>query len=387
VAVPLVVVVLASMVYFRVGYEQKFTAFFQSAQQTALEADAQTDPLLRRAGWEKTLDQLDQAEEFANNEQAAQVAQLRRYAQVDLDQMDNIRRPRYQPAIVGGLPATVSIVRMLVIDNDLYLLDGISGNVLRAFPTSAGYELDGDFQCGPSFPTGLDLGKLIDIAPAPEIDVENVLIGLEGMGRIVRCGIGKEPQAAVMTLPFRDTEGPLAGFSESQNDYYILDPVARAVWVYWNGDFEIEPRFYFSEQVPNLQDVVDMAAEKQDLYLLHGDGHSTVCEYSGLNVAPTRCTETPYLDGRSSTEGERYTLVNPLTQVLYNPPPDPSLYYLEPENQAIYHFSLGNLVYQRQFRPAERIAGGRPATAFAVNRLERVLFLAVGNDVYYGSMP
>lgn len=387
VAVPLVVVVLASMVYFRVGYEQKFLTYFQMAQQTALEADAETEPLVRRAAWEKTLDLLAQSEEFANNEQAAQVSQLRQYVQSDLDLMDNIKRPQYQQAIIGGLPETVNIVRMLVVDNDLYMLDGSSGNILRAFPTTNGYELDGDFQCGPSFPTGLELEKLVDMASAPEIEIDTAVLGIDGKGRLVRCGVGREPDAKLMALPYRDTEDPLTGISESQNDYYVLDPAARAVWVYWNADFETEPRFYFSEQVPDLVDVVDMAAEKQDLYLLHNAGNTTVCEYSGLSVSPTRCTETPYLDGRSATEGERYSLVSPLTQILYNPPPDPSLYFLQPENQAIYHFSLGNLVFQRQFRPAESIAGNRPATAFAVNRLERLLFLAVGNDVFFASMP
>ncbi len=40
-----------------------------------------------------------------------------------------------------------------------------------------------------------------------------------------------------------------------------------------------------------MQDVIDLAVNDFDLFLLHEDGHLTTCEYSGLAESPTRCED------------------------------------------------------------------------------------------------
>ena len=77
---------------------------------------------------------------------------------------------------------------------------------------------------------------------------------------------------------------------------------------------------------------------------------------------------------------------SPFTQILYSPPPDPSLFLLEPTRHAIYHFSLRNLAFQRQFLP-ENDLSSKPATAFTVDSVKLHIFLAIDNEVYYAAMP
>jgi hypothetical protein len=59
---------------------------------------------------------------------------------------------------------------------------------------------------------------------------------------------------------------------------------------------------------------------------------------------------------------------------------------LDSADQSIYHFSLRNLTYQKQFKPEFPSESGR-ATAFAFDPVKRNFFLAVGDEIYYGLVP
>jgi hypothetical protein len=77
----------------------------------------------------------------------------------------------------------------------------------------------------------------------------------------------------------------------------------------------------------------------------------------------------------------------PFVQVRTTQPPDPSLYLLQADTQAIYHFSLRLLTFQRQLRSQNPLSADSPATAFAIRPDGRVIFMALGNRVYYAGMP
>ncbi|HJW90833.1 MAG TPA: hypothetical protein VJ436_09360, partial [Anaerolineales bacterium] len=147
-----------------------------------------------------------------------------------------------------------------------------------------------------------------------------------------------------------------------------------------------QPRLFFGEQVPPMQDVIDMAVNLDDLYLLHTDGHLTTCVFSGLLESPTRCEDPAnYTDQRPGRESGPLIEDGHFTEILFIPPPDPSIYMLEPNTHAIYHFSV-RLTFQRQFRPQTSL-GKTPATAFAISRGNRTAFLAIGNQVYAAMLP
>ena len=116
------------------------------------------------------------------------------------------------------------------------------------------------------------------------------------------------------------------------------------------------------------------------------DGNITLCVYSGIGVAPTRCSRPAYIDFRSGRENQPMELERGYSQVTYNPPPDPSLYLLEPASQSINHFSLRNLAFQKQYLPLQKLQVGE-ATAFTLDPIKRQFVLAVGDKLYYGVIP
>jgi hypothetical protein len=142
-----------------------------------------------------------------------------------------------------------------------------------------------------------------------------------------------------------------------------------------------------------MKDVIDLAVDKSDLYLLHEDGHVTLCTYSDLGVSPTRCTDPiPYVDSRPGRENQPFVLTAPFTIIQSTQPPDPSLYFLEPNSQSIYQFSFRLMTYHRQYQPLAPYKAGTPpspipATAFNISSDNRTAFLAFGNDILYASMP
>jgi hypothetical protein len=137
-----------------------------------------------------------------------------------------------------------------------------------------------------------------------------------------------------------------------------------------------------------MENVIDLAVDKNDLYLLHEDGHITLCTFSNLGVSPTRCNDPfPYADSRVGREGQVLLPEAPFVQVRTTQPPDPSLYLLQADTQAIYHFSLRLLTFQRQLRSQNPLSADSPATAFDIRPDGRVVFMALGNRVYYAGMP
>lgn len=388
VAVPLVIVSVASVVYIQRGRAGQYDVLFNQAQIAANQAAAQSDLADQRLMWEAALQLLDQAESYRITDDSET---LRAQAQSALDALDLVKRPDYKVAIIGGLAPTVSVTRLVLSNDDLYMLDGNSGNVLRGRVTpQQDYEVDRAFQCGPGIYDNLAVGKLIDIVAAPVgQEPDAVILGMDTSGSVLYCYQDRAPKAQMLASPVTAPNwGNLVGFAMDidQENVYVLDPQDQAVWAYWGADFVDGPEFYFGDQVPNIQDVNDLTVDKRDLYLLHADGLITLCTYSGLDVSPTRCANPRFVDSRPGNVDQSLVPKDPFSQVLATQPPDPSLYLLEPKSRAIYHFSLRTLNFHSQYVPDNGIASGA-ATAFTVDQIQRVLYLAIGNQIFQASIP
>ena len=220
-----------------------------------------------------------------------------------LDTLDIVERLDYQPGIVGGLPDGVTVTKIVLSpDNDLYMLNGENGYALRATYTEQGYELDKVFNCGP-VPQPVLVGPLIDIAPLPRGQEDGAtLLGMDANGNLLRCIPGEEeaPLAMQMAPPDLNWGEPTA-FSLDSGNIFVLDPKTNSVWIYWASDGYTElPTYYFGNQIPPLQNVIDMSVSDSDLFLLYEDGHITVCNYSAYIDAPTRCADpAEYIDLRA----------------------------------------------------------------------------------------
>jgi hypothetical protein len=388
VAVPVIVVTAASMVYFQLGRAAQYELLSSQARQVALQAMEQTDLGAKRADLGAALSLLEKSEDFATTPEAeAEIQELRVQVRSALDELDFVQRVNYQSAIVGSLPVTSNIVGMVAFDDDMYLLDSTSGGVLRAYLTDQGYELDYTFQCNPGKYSEITVGPLTEIiAWPPGYKPQAKLLASDAAGNILYCQPDQAPIAERLTPAEAEGWGNILETALDQGDFYALDLPSNGVWIYWRSNFGEQPTLFFDQEIPPLQDVRDMLVDRDDLYLLQLDGSMMLCTRDNLIVAPTTCSIKSYIDRRPGRESLPLVTPVPFIQILSTPPPDPSLYLLEPNGHAVYHFSLNNLSFQKQLLPESELPA-RDATSFAINNARRYIYLALGNQVYYAVMP
>jgi hypothetical protein len=279
---------------------------------------------------------------------------------------------------------------MIATENDLFLLNETNGNVQRAIRTGKGYELDTTFQCDPNYPTERT-APFIDITVSLYSgDRHATLLALDSNGDLVACVAGEAPRLIPLAAPPTSRGKPTAIHSERGN-LYVLDPESNAVWTYWNSNYGDPPQLFFDNEIPPLKDVVDMTVNNDELYLLQGDGRITLCTFSQTGTSPTRCQDpAPYIDTRPGRENQVMLPGTPFTQIAISQPPDPSLFLLQPDNQATYNYTLRLLNFLGQYRPhldaqLVSIQPSESATAFALTPDAQLAFLAFGDNVYYAS--
>ena len=385
-AIPLVIATIGGVIYIQRGKAAQHQLYYQQAVVAAKNASGQTEPPAQRAAWLLVLGALDSAEfyQVTPDSQA-----LRTQAQTILDTLDKVERLNFQPALPAGtLDAKYVIRRVVAVGNDLYLLDALQGSVLRATISGQGYAVDTTFKCGPSY-GALVVGPLVDITSIPAgFSEDATLLGIDASGNLLYClPDGSQPSAVQLALPGNFKEA--VNLEIDNGDLYVLDPQSKALWLYNNMQVDQLPRDFFGEDRPdNMADVIDMAINDDDLFLLHADGQLSHCVYSSLKESPTRCEEPyPYQDGRPGRVPGAIMEDTGMVEIYFTPPPGPSIYMLDAQQQAVFYFSR-KLDMQVQYRPAAILPGGT-ASAFAViNSLtQRMVFLAVGNQVYYAALP
>jgi len=383
VAVPVVIATVAIVAYFQLGRVSQYEELYIQAERMAVQAISQTDLDSQRADWETVLNLLDHAESVRVT---AETQALRMEAQKVLDGFDIIKRIDMKPAIVGGLPDLANITQMTVVDSDLYMLDENTGSVIRASLGSQGFEVDQSFLCGSeNGDVSLD-GLLVDIVPwQGSSQPDAAILAMDASGNVLFCQPEESPQPGKLAVSPSMSGEEFNAITTDLGHLYVLDPHSNAVWIYWNSKIRESPQLFFGNEVPEIQDAVDLMVNNDELYLLHADGTVTLCVFSNLGVAPTRCSNPDYIDFRPGKENMPIDLEQPFTQILLNPPPDPSIYLLDPENQLVNHFSLRSLTYQRQYASLDPLPG-EIATAFAIDPVERYIFLAIGNEIYYGAI-
>ncbi|MCI0518722.1 MAG: hypothetical protein L0Z70_00505 [Chloroflexi bacterium] len=386
IATPLIVVAVASVVYFRSGRAGEYQALYDQAVLAAHEAEAQQDANARRQAWAQTLDLLQQAQVYQETEDAQALFARARQA---LDELNLAVRLDYQPAIIGDLPRQAQISRMAAAGDDLFLLDAGSGSAWRALSTERGYLLDETFQCGPGMPGSQTIGKLLDILIFPtEGHSSATLLGMDGAGNLLECRAGESPVFVSPAAPDTGWKTPLA-FHYDQGDLFVLDTGGNMVWVYRSSDFTRAPRRYFEQDIPrSLPQASDLAANGSDLYLLRGDGGVVQCLNSGVEGAATTCNDPAvFVDNRPGLEKQAYAPGAAFTQFQITQPPEPSLYFLSAETQALHRFSL-SFTYHRAYLPVQAVEGDESwATAFAFDPQARRMFLALGSQVLYAATP
>lgn len=387
--IPVIVVAVATAVYFQAGRGEQFQVLYLQAQQYAEQTQQLTDPLQQRAGWTRTLELLDEAEAYNRTDESKA---LRRQARAGMDTLEGIVRLDYSRA-VRSFTADVNITRMAASLNDVYLLDNGQGRIIRLYRTATGYEVDAQFSCGATESGALEVRPLVDLA-LPQINNEPraTVVGLDETGNLVYCAPNMDGFESRPLAPPDNGWGRIQAMKIYSGRLYVLDPPSNAVYYYDSaeGVYPEKPHFYFGESIPKMDDVIDIAIDQEFLYLLHGDGQMTICEGGGYSLAPTTCADAPYGDPRPGMEPAplRFDGAN-FTQLQATQPPDPSLFALDAATQSIFHLSLRRLNLQREYRPrldTDFPVPNTPPTAFAVAPNRRAL-VAFGNQVFFAPIP
>ena len=384
IAVPLVVVTISILFYLQVGLPKQQKAFFDRAQYYVQEAQNLTDAKERYASWSEALKYLNLAEQYKKSDETEA---LRTQIEGKLDVFDRVTRLNFQQATISDLNPNVEIVQMVATARELFLLDKKSGTALRSSLISNGYEMDSTFRCGPGEYGSVIMGPIVDIAALPRTTQESTtLVAMDANGTLLYCEPGSSPTVGALVPPENNWGNP-AIITVEEEVLYVLDKLTNSIWIYTrqNGEFGKAPTFFFSKEVPPMEDVVDFSIGQGQAFMLHDDGHVTTCTYSGLKESPTSCTDPATLqDDRPGHESGPTIDDARFYQVVSTQPPEPSIYFLDPINRSLYQFTMKLNIVQ-QFKSAEELPAGL-ATAFAVNPT-RSVFVAIGNQVFTAVLP
>jgi hypothetical protein len=282
---------------------------------------------------------------------------------------------------------------MAATENDLYLLDAQEGEIIHAQMTGHGFQRDANFSCKPGMYGGYQVGPLVDILALPLLNsVKATVVGVDAGGNLLYCAPGQVAQA--IPLPPPDTNwGRVTALTLDAGNLYVLDAPSRAVWVYVgkDGAFVDRPYFFFTEQIPAIQDGIDLAVKDDTLFLLHSDGHLSTCSYSRIETVPTRCQDPAALINPYAAYKDTDLFAQAhITQMMYTSPPDSTILLLGADSQGVLRLTPSSLELQNQIRPA---AGrNNPLPSGPIDAMtaspNHVLYLAVKDQVYFAeNMP
>jgi hypothetical protein len=385
-AVPVIIVAAASVVYLQLGRAEQGRQYYLQANNTAASALTLEDPLAQRQELLSAEGYLKQAE-TSGGVPPARLDELQVRINLELDRLDHILRIEYRQALVDALDPAVRISRLVVDFDDLYMLDSAGNRVLHAIETFQGYQVDQDFQCSPEYAGG-GVGALVGISAWPDgYEPSASIMGMDHAGNLIFCEPGISPVVGRLASPPNTSLKKVTALTMDQASLYVLDPPSNAIWFYPGAQIDLEPNLFFGDDIPPLNTVIDIAANLQEIYLLYSDGHLALCFDAVPGISQPKCTNPqPFLDFREGRENADFIPDRPFTQIVSNASPDPSLYLLEPENQAVTQFSFRSLGYLHEYRPVRQLDGGS-ATAFAIRGVDRLVYLAVGSQVYFGVIP
>ena len=388
VVIPVLVVTVATVMYLRFGQSIQYDELYRQALNARAQAEGATEPVRQRDEWQNVLSFLDKADEIRETDESRL---LRSEAQAKLDILMGVVRLEFNPSFTGGLGTSTQISRMAASESDLYMLDAERGNILHASFTGRSLQLDSTFNCQPGTYAGYQVGTMVDLLALPKVNaVGATVLGIDPNGNLLYCSPGQVPQAIPLPDLPNTNWGRITAFVLDNGNLYVLDATSRAVWVFVGKDstFVDAPYFYFSNQIPNIDNAIDLAVSGDDLYLLHADGHLSTCTFSRISETPTRCTDpATYNDAFPAHLGLDLFAQAHFTQMALTNPPNPVVLLLDSEHQSVYRFTPRSLELQNQVsgyagkaNPFQR----GPVGAMAVSP-NYVLYLAIGNQIYFAT--
>jgi hypothetical protein len=386
--IPVLVSVVAWVVFSKYGLNERYVELYNQARVTFNQANSDNDLTRQREDLKHVIELVDQASTYR---QPDELKSLRSDAQNKLDSIMGVVRLEFVPAFTNGLGNTAQISRMAASESDLYMLDAEHGNILHATFTGRSLQLDNSFSCQPGTYGGYKVDTLVDLLALPKVNaVSGTVLGIDSTGNLLYCAPGQVPQALPLPALPNTNWGRITAFALDSGNLYVLDATAHAVWVFPGKDsaFVDTPYFYFGNQIPQLENAIDMAVTGDDLYLLHADGHLSSCTFSHLAETPTKCVDPViFQDSFPAHQDINLFAQAHFTQLSLTTPPNTVVLLLDSENQKAFRFTPRSLELQNQITSysgkANPFQSGQ-VTAMTVSP-NYVLYFAIGNQVYFAT--
>jgi hypothetical protein len=385
--IPAIVVTVASLVYFRFGQSIQYDELFAQATTAQQQAMSETDPSRQRDEWQRVLTYLNDADKYRDTEESKS---LRAQAQANLDTLMGIIRLEFVPAFPNGLGNSIQISHMAASESDLYMLQADGGKILHASFSGKSLQLDNAFNCQTGSYGGYQVDAMVDLIALPKANALNAsVMGVDASGTLLYCAPDQVPKAIPLPALPNTNWGRITSISLDSGNLYVLDAPSRAVWVFVGKDstFTDTPYFYFGNEIPaNIESAIDLAANGDDIFMLHADGHLSTCMFSRLSDAPTRCQDpAPRVDNYPAHRDVEVFQLAHFTQLSLTSAPNSVILLLDSENQSVFRFSPRSFELQNQVtgyagkaNPFKR--GSVNAMAVSPNY---VLYLAIGDQVYF----
>ncbi len=385
--VPILVVGISSIVYFKHGRVEQFESYLTQARSAVVTAQLQPLDEQSRSEWVMAEQWLDLAESY----QATDVSSsLRGEVQSALDLLDRVVRKEFIPAVSGGFGPKANLTSVAATTTDLYTYDEGAETIWHAWATGRGYEIDSQFQCLAGADSIPDFGQPVSMVIQPEpgaLGAEGV-VALDGAGSLLYCAPGAEPLTGKLATPDIGW-GKIQAIEVFGNDLFVLDPGKNAVWIYDAADglFSGTPALYFVEETRELGTAVDLALAQDELIILYADGGIDRCRRTVENTSDgnlrirVECeTEPRFQDERAGFGPQTTILGAEPASFVYSPPPEPSLFFLDGLEGTVFHYSM-RLVYQAQY-PTDFEDQVNAITAAPPNDL----FVAAGDQIYFAQL-
>ena len=388
VAVPLIVVVMATTIYFQNGPEKQHQTYLAQAKTIADQSKKQSDDTIKYQQWLQVIGLLDKAEKFQLTDSSRT---LRIQYQQKVDDFESIFRLGYQPIAIN-LDSSVVVSRMEANASEVYLLDSTQGKILRLARTGQGYSynLDNSFNCGPGNVGTNSIGPLVGLTLLPPNSTNNAtILSMDSTGNLLFCIPGSQPLFISLPDPEKGVKlGNVVNYKLDGENLYVLDSKNNAIYIYVGNNlgFSDRPHLFFDLEVPNLKNVIDMEINGEDLFLLHEDGLMSRCTFRLFTFSQTRCVDpSPYRDTRKGRVGDVQRFKNThFTLIQATVPPDPSLFLLDDLTSSVFQFGLSQTLHRQlrmQIYPDFTLPYTR-ATAFTVST-DNLLWIAYGNAIFF----
>ncbi len=378
-------------VYMQSGVGSQQRELIANANLLISDALDETDVNNQILMYQEALRLVTESESFGKSESTTEI---KKFIQAELDNLQDVTRIDIQPTIFGGLDKRIKISRMGTNTNgDVYAMDSGTGRVIRMIATRPDYVIDNSFVCGPGKFGEVIVDALVDIEPVNYPNkINTTLMGIDTRGNLIMCIPGSDPIAVELKRSDMNW-GEIKALAFNGYSLYVLDAgdKTRDIYRYSSNEYAFDqvPESLFSGNIPeNLANSLDISVNQEELFLVHASGQLTRCNLNQF-TCENNIGYGLIVDGKTR---ENFSVLpgSELSQVTVTLPPDPSIYFLDMNNQAIYHFSMA-LNLQQQISP--NIGGQKTnpdessqLSAFAVNP-NGIIHFAYDNLIYFGYLP